>query len=311
VTITAAVGDVRKVTLENERLRVELLPDFGGRIWSFVDKSTGRDWLWHNDAVELRSVPLGTEYDPNWSGGWEEVFPNDADGEFRGERLPDHGEWWSLPWTIVEDDPPHRTCRLTLDGPVSHARCEKVVTLDAGRPSLRVRYTITNRRAEPFWFLLKLHAPIAITPRHRLRLPGGRVLQVDRAFSSILAGAGPYDWPRVPSKEGGIWDLELLPPAGSRQQEFVYVVDLPAGWCGVADIDTGTQFTLSYSRNVFPYVWLFMAFGGWHDCYTVVLEPCTNLPKDLNEAFHRGTCASLDAGATLECDVTASIEPLA
>ena len=149
---------------------------------------------------------------------------------------------------------------------------------------------------------------MAISPRHQIRLPGGQVLQVDPSFSSILAGPGPYSWPEVPAKGGGVFNLEKIPPPTSRQREFVYVTEMPEGWCSLTHLDSSTEFRFSFPQDVFPYVWLFMALGGWRDSYTVVLEPCTNLPKDLTLAYNRGSCASLAPGAMLDCEVIASVE---
>lgn len=81
------------------------------------------------------------------------------------------------------------------------------------------------------------------------------------------------------------------------------MTDLPEGWCGVRDTEAGARLRLHFPREVFPYTWLFMTFGGWRDLYTVILEPCTNMPEDLNEAPRQGRCASLAPGATLACAV--------
>jgi hypothetical protein len=71
----------------------------------------------------------------------------------------------------------------------------------------------------------------------------------------------------------------------------------------VRDTEAGARLRLHFPREVFPYTWLFMTFGGWRDLYTVILEPCTNMPEDLNEAPRQGRCASLAPGATLACAV--------
>jgi hypothetical protein len=35
------------------------------------------------------------------------------------------------------------------------------------------------------------------------------------------------------------------------------------------------------------------------------MEPCTTVPKDLNEAIRLGTCSHLEPGETLEAEITA------
>jgi len=86
------------------------------------------------------------------------------------------------------------------------------------------------------------------------------------------------------------------------------VSDLPAGWCGIERAGGRERIIFEFPLEVLPFCWLFMAFGGWRDYYTVVLEPCTNMPKDLGAALAAGQCARLDAGGTLDCAVTVRVE---
>jgi len=58
---------------------------------------------------------------------------------------------------------------------------------------------------------------------------------------------------------------------------------------------------------VFPYCWIFMTYGGWRDHNVVVLEPCTNYPKDLEKAISTGTATVLAPATTREFEVTVSV----
>jgi len=102
-------------------------------------------------------------------------------------------------------------------------------------------------------------------------------------------------------------DLRVIPAPGQRLQEFVYVEDLPEGWCGVHDRATGATLRMHYDRRRMPFVWLFLAYGGWRGLYTAVLEPCTNLPKDLAEAVRRGQSAWLAPGQEFTTEVSVTL----
>jgi len=43
-------------------------------------------------------LPMNSRYDDVWSGGWDELFPNDEATSLDGEAYPDHGEVWTSPW---------------------------------------------------------------------------------------------------------------------------------------------------------------------------------------------------------------------
>ncbi|MBI4031363.1 MAG: hypothetical protein HY370_06765 [Proteobacteria bacterium] len=190
-----------------------------------------------------------------------------------------------------------------MDGGTHNVRCEKQIELAAGSPAISIRYRIENLEPAPLHFLFKQHLAIAATPAHRLELPGGQVTPVDRDFGTRLGSDVPFPWPRGQNHSGETVDLSVLTSPEDRQREFVYVEELPEGWCGVRNHLTGRSLRLEFSRETFPYTWLFMTYGGWRSLYTAVLEPCTNMPKDLDEAFRLGRCARLEPNAFFETSV--------
>jgi hypothetical protein len=284
------------VVIENRFLRAVVIPALGGRVWELADRIRGRQWLWHRPDVPLRAVPAGSAYDDVWAGGWEELFPNDAPGSFEGRELPDHGEWWTLPFnvtTIVTGT----QASLVLESRSSavKAACVKEFVLAEDAPTLTVNYRIRSQESRVFHFLFKQHLPIEITPGCRLSLPGGQVTPVDSEFSTLLPSAASFQWPFAATSVGTV-DLRRVPPPSSKLQEFVYVQGLPDGWCAVHDEERSASLTMNFDRKVMPYVWLFLSYGGWRDLYTAVLEPCSNMPKDLASAVRLGQSARLDAG---------------
>ncbi len=61
----------RCVTLENDRIRVQLLPEVGGKVWSAFDKVARRDFLYHNHVLKFRDIAMRG---PWVSGGIEYNF---------------------------------------------------------------------------------------------------------------------------------------------------------------------------------------------------------------------------------------------
>ncbi|HET9983154.1 MAG TPA: hypothetical protein VFQ38_06195 [Longimicrobiales bacterium] len=302
----ATIAGFEALVLENGSLGAAVIPRLGGRVWELVDLARDRQWIWHRPGVPLAASPRGASYDDVWAGGWEELFPNDAPGSFEGCLLPDHGEWWTSSWTVTEASGGAEACvRLEADARMRGARCFKELRLASDRGELRVAYRIENPDAGAFHFLFKQHLPVAIHPGCRLALPGGRVTAVEPAFGTLLPGPGPFDWPRA-----GERDLRVVPPPSSAAREFVYLTDLPDAWCGVDDLESGASLRLRYDARHLPFVWLFLAYGGWRDCYTAVLEPCTNLPKDLAEAVRRGQSAWLPGRGVFETSVTVTLDGL-
>ena len=74
----------RTLVLENEYLRLSVLPDLGGRIYSCVDKSNGAELFYANGAIKYADVAyrgawvaLGVEFNFPVSHNWMTVSPVD------------------------------------------------------------------------------------------------------------------------------------------------------------------------------------------------------------------------------------------
>lgn len=296
------------IVLDDGRVRATVLPALGGRVWTLEDLARDVQWIWHRPAVPLAEHAMGADYDAVWAGGWEELFPNDAAGPFEGRDLPDHGEWWTLRWAVVrEDATPSPRVVLAARSTVRRARLEKEISLDADAAAVRIRYRIVSEEPTPFHFLFKQHLPLTLGPGCRLVIPGGTVSAVDPSFGTLLAAPGPSAWPPA-IRPGG--DLSLVQPAESRSREFVYLRDLAAGWCGADDPTRHASIRMHWDVGAMPYLWLFISYGGWRDVHTVVVEPCTNLPKDLGEAVRRGQSARLGPGERFETEVRVAVGAL-
>ena len=84
----------RTLELENEYLKLVVLPDLGGRIYSCVDKATGAEMFYANPSIKYADVAyrgawvaLGVEFNFPVSHNWATVSPVDfGDGPPRGRQ---------------------------------------------------------------------------------------------------------------------------------------------------------------------------------------------------------------------------------
>ena len=159
--------EFKTIVLENSHIRAVIIPELGGRVWELEDRIRGRQWIWHREDFPIKAYPPGTIYDDVWAGGWEELFPNDAPGRFEGRDLPDHGEWWTMRWDVVEstDIGQMAKVRLSAKSSVIKATCTKEFLLGRNSATLSVCYRIRSDEPQPFHFLFKQHLPIRVTPQ--------------------------------------------------------------------------------------------------------------------------------------------------
>ncbi|MDQ6770840.1 MAG: hypothetical protein M3Z54_12730 [Gemmatimonadota bacterium] len=292
--------------IANGVIAAEVLPTMGAKIWSLTHLASQIQWIWHRPGVIPSAVASDAVYDEVWPGGWEEIFPNDAPGNLGDSRLTDHGEWWRRAWRVVSQTQTskHATIALAMEGETVTASYEKWIRLERGSNELVISYRIRNVGRSPIVSLFKQHLPIVINPERRLELPGGNLVPVDPDRETIL-GPGPHAWPLITGLDGRPVDMRKIPTPAANSHEFVYVTNMPVGWCGVRNVGSNRAIRLCYSLDAFPFTWLFMTYGGWRGLYTVVLEPCTNMPKDLAEAHRQRQSLVLVAGQSFECSVRA------
>ena len=90
------------IVLTSDTLRLEILPECGGKIRSLVDLRSGCEWMWENPTLPQRRPEYGQKYETFLdTGGWDELFPTVAPCEIEGISVPDHGDLVSLPWEVT------------------------------------------------------------------------------------------------------------------------------------------------------------------------------------------------------------------
>lgn len=68
---TSKKKDWKVVTLENDYIKVFVLPEIGGKVWGAIEKSTGEEFLYKNEVVKFRNIAMRG---PWTSGGIEFNF---------------------------------------------------------------------------------------------------------------------------------------------------------------------------------------------------------------------------------------------
>ncbi|MGH9517609.1 MAG: hypothetical protein ACRD3P_18230 [Terriglobales bacterium] len=294
---------LRSVVLENQSLRVIIFPEAGAKIWQITYKPLDADLLWNNPRIPPARLPANSRYDDVWSGGWDELFPNDEVSVIEGESYPDHGELWTGEW---DAEPWSRAdevgVRLRYVTPISSIEVEKTIRLPRDKPRIEFQHRFINRGRTAFPFLWKLHPAMAVTPQHRIDFPPMQVA-LEAAFPGTLAGAPELShWPLIKTAAGEI-DLRCVTPEDARQLYFFYGTQMKGNWCALTNTASGLACGLQFDPKVFPYSWLFATYGGWRNYNVAVLEPCTGYPLNFEAMKAAGRHHSLAPGESLQSDV--------
>lgn len=291
--------------IENEHLAIDVLPELGAKIYRLVDKQRDYDVLWHSPRVAPHAAPIHANFDDHWSGGWDEAFPGGAPSTNRyGDELPYMGELWTAParWELTRCGSDRVTVVFTITTPITPARWERKLTVEADSPVVRLEYRIENTGFRPFDFNWGLHPVQAISPAHRFDAPAQRA-QVDEHGGGILGQKGEtYDWPMF-------GELDVRRALGPEADDFAlhYLTELSDGWVACTDTAARRGFGLVFDRSVFSVIWLWLVYGGWRGYYQAIMEPWTGWPSQLTEAIEAGRALSLAPGEALGTEVSAVI----
>jgi len=291
------------VFLENEYLRVLVLPGKGGDILEFRDKRRDVDVLWH---PPFEWVPPGDRYVPSetkttwqtdhYPGGWQTNLPIAGYGmEIPGSAYGLHGESALLPWdaTVRRDDDEAVVLELSVDLLRYPFAVERELTLRRDEPALCVAETVTNEGGRELEYVWQQHLTLGrplVGPGARLDAPvtacevGG---YDDDHANNRLAGGESFEWPAAPGVDGDTVDLsEDFPPADEAKfHDLAYASELSEGWYAVTNPDLDVGFALTFPTDPFESLWYWMPFGGFEESpfynrtYNVGLEPTTAYPS--------------------------------
>ncbi len=299
--------DLRIITLTNDLLKIQLLPDAGGKIWQITYLPLNTCLLWNNDRVPPAKHAPYLSYDDNWSGGWDELFPNDEEASICGERFPDHGELWSAAWefeTSISETVAQVT--LFLHTPISSCLIRKTITLRAGIAQLHVSYSLQNNGDKNMPYLLKLHPAFRVTPAHRIDFPPMLVVREPGFEGTLTDTPHRFPWPCT-TRNGVALDLRSVQPSSSRELFFFYGTELKDGWCAITDTSSRLACVLEFDPHFFRSAWMFATYGGWQDYEVAVLEPCTGFPVNFESLMAAGNQYLLKPGESVATEVTLSL----
>jgi hypothetical protein len=308
LTTGSTPNGLRLIVLESRFLRLEVLPEAGARIWQITYKALNADLLWNHPTMPPAIHGPNTSYDDVWSGGWDELFPNDEAGTLQGKLLPDHGELWTGAWQAepFENDA-SAGVHLGYTTPISNFLVEKTLLLRPERAAFEIRYRFTNLGAETMPFLWKLHPAFAVSASHRIDFPPMTVRR-EVEFPGTLGEAPPiFPWP-LASVNGTVLDLRQVPDVSSRAVHFFYGTELAAGWCGITNRANRLACALRFDPEILSSCWLFATHGGWRDLNVAVLEPATGYPYQMQSMIDGGHARRLAPGESLETSVLFSAQ---
>ncbi len=297
--------------LENDTLRVVIIPELGAKIVSLFDKQAGREWL-AKPRRPFKTAPYGATFTDYDLSGWDEMFPTivacdyPAPGPFRGKKLPDHGEAWALPWRVETAD--DRKLALSVQGQALPYRLQRTAEL-VSPGTLRLSYELVNLGSEPFVYLWAAHPLFAVDRDTRILLPPEVTGLVNVVAGPPWGEAGArYPWPAAKDQTGRTWWLDRVGPTSNRDcRKFYIPPETSSGWVKLEQTQSGHGLRLAWSAEQIPYMGLWIDEGAYSAEPVAAPEPASAFYDSLAKAWDLERASLLEPARPHHWEVTVGV----
>jgi hypothetical protein len=292
---------VNAVTIESAEVRVGVLPGFGARVVSLVDKRTGRDWFAPGPLSDNNGED--TVYGADEAVGWDECFPTvspwDASASGWGRRLRDHGDLWGRAWAVENQGANELVTRLVGQGFTFTRRLSLVSA------TLTAAYTVENTGTVPLPFMWALHGLLMTRVGEEIRLPGvNDVVVTHLALDGRRLDFAQLPWPGVSTALP--FPLDHVQSVETHFAGKFYAPNVDAASVG------GEGGWLDFTWEGVDHLGIWLAYGGWPaagNIHHVALEPTTAPADHLGDALKSGTGISLNPGDKRSWKVSLTLRP--
>ncbi|WP_071705396.1 hypothetical protein [Murdochiella vaginalis] len=290
--------DLHVVCLESDRLRVILLPEIGCKIASIIYKANQFEALarplGHETATEqaklyARAYP-GAPFDQFDLSGIDDCIPTiDACRVEKLGRFADHGDAWSRPWNVFEED--RSVCSVKAFFRLSSIPLyfERHVRLEGS--TLFLSYRLLNESIDERPWLWALHGLCHYEP------------------DAILSWPEPYTLFNAHGEEPFSFDPRKLSEVPQQEAYKFYLTDpVPTGKASIFYPSQHMRTTLQWDAEQFPYLGGWINTGGSPGSRCIALEPTNGFYDRLDRAIANDKVGRIAPGAEIFWQVQITIE---
>jgi len=291
--------NIPSVTIGNDRVSFQFLPQSGGKLASAVDLRTGREFMLQREGEAYRVQPYGGVYVLGECGGFDDMFPTIDECRYerfpwQGTLLPDHGEVWGLPWSS-------RVSGNVFEMEVSGIRlpyrlAKRVFFLED--TTLRIEYRLTNPTPFPMDYLWAAHVMIPAEEGAHIQVSDeyGTAVTVFSKSGRIGGYGTEFGW-RAMRERGERIDRVRREDTCDFEKYYFKEKARGVGWCSIRYPSDRSELRLSYPAEFVPYLGILVNEGGWNHLYHIIFEPCSATMDRLETAALHGTLSVAAPGS--------------
>jgi hypothetical protein len=286
------------VVLENELLRLRVYPALGGKIGSLCVLPGGQELL-QQPLLPYALLTRDMMFEEGDASGIDECLPSVSDCVVHTSEgtiaVPDHGDFWRLPFSFHQDGP---EVVLEANGFTMPLLFKRRLRLEGHR--ILLSYRLKNIGQYTVEYVWSAHPSFAVDAGDRVILPDSVIeVTVEDSHRWRLGGRGTkHSWPYTAVADRQCVDLSRAGDPWDDVADKLFSAAPTEGWVALQRMRIDRLIELRFDSRRIPYLGIWQSYGGWpagralrQQC--VALEPCTAPTDSLADAIKRGCARKL------------------
>ncbi|WP_035294276.1 DUF5107 domain-containing protein [Clostridium sp. KNHs214] len=299
--------NTKGIYLEDDDLRVVVLPEIGGKIASLYHKKKEFELLFQNKFKSYEKAALNSAFEKFDASGFDDAFPTiDPCRVVYGNKeilYPDHGEVWSSSFDYKIEN---NRVFLSFNSTILPYKYMKTLYLEEG--VLTIDYNIKNTGNLPIPCIWAMHCLINCEEEMKINFPKGtkEIINVHKSVNlGDLNSIHPY--PKTTTPKGEIYNLNKVGRKNLNNTEKYYAYSiLKEGICSVYYPNKDITYKINFNKDALPYLGFWVTEGGFRGDYNCALEPTNGfydtipIAKENNKLFYLKKEEDLNFKITIE-----------
>lgn len=274
--------------IENDKLRIKILEEFGGKIASIYHKDSDLELLFQPTKGKYKKPKLKEPFENYDTSGIDEMLPT-IDSCFYPNsyrKLNDHGDIWAQKWDYEIDG----------DSLITKVRCDSIKLDFIRKISLEdedivLDYKLINPTDQDLYYLWAFHGLFNFDESTELEFP----------FEKEIIN--------VVDKEDYDFDFKKLSeyPDG-KSFKFYFDGEIPKGEASFIRKDKNIKVDYKFDTDINKYLGVWITKGGFKGEYNLAIEPTSGFYDSLEKAFKNDRVSKIDSKDKLEWYLKISVK---
>ena len=301
--------NTKAVQLENDRIRVVVLPEKGGKIASLFLKEKEFELIFQNKENEYKNPKISDDFGDFDASGFDDCFPSINASKVKVGDIevgyPNHGEIWSgnLSYNIRGDK-----VELLFNSSILPYSYKKIVSIENNEVILD--YEIINNGDIDFPCIWAAHFLANCHEDMKLIMPNNTYNVINVTSSTYLGEIGEtHSYPITLDHYGKEYFLDRIYPESAKKAEKYYVnQEISEGECGIYYPHKDVTYKLYFDKDIMPYIGFWVTEGGFRGDYNCALEPTNGFYDGIDIAVREEKIFTLKTGETLKFQIKIEIK---